>query len=57
MTPIHNNKQNKVPLREEGVDPNKVEKIGERILWIRGDHYVDFKRSDWENLEMEKAML
>lgn len=57
MTPIHNNKQNKVPLREEGVDPSKVEKSAERILWIRGDRYVQFQRSDWENLEMEKAML
>ncbi len=33
MTPIHNNKQNKVPLREEGVDPEKV-KPEDKVLWI-----------------------
>jgi hypothetical protein len=33
MTPIHNNKQNKVPLREEGVDPAKV-KAEDKVLWI-----------------------
>lgn len=33
MTPIHNNKQNKVPLRQEGVDPGKVHPE-DKVLWI-----------------------
>lgn len=61
MTPIHNNKQNKVPLRQEGVDPDKVEKSGEKVLWIeglaKGHNYVEFKREDWEKLSGGKAML
>lgn len=60
MTPIHNNKQNKVPLREEGVDPAKV-KHGDRVLWIekkgKGDSYVDFQPDDWESLSAGKAQL
>lgn len=58
MTPIHNNKQNKVPLREEGVDPGKVK---EPILWIddrgRGQSYVEFHRDHWEDLKLGKAQL
>ena len=57
MTPIHNNKQNKVPLRAEGVDPDKVEKSGERVLWIRGDGYEEFTRNHWEGLDLGRAML
>ncbi|KAI9817440.1 MAG: hypothetical protein M1827_001050 [Pycnora praestabilis] len=64
MTPIHNNKQNKVPLREEGVDPAKVGKnggTGDRILWIPPgqlrDDYVEFKPADWESLIKEVAKL
>ncbi|EPE26716.1 Acetyl-CoA synthetase-like protein [Glarea lozoyensis ATCC 20868] len=53
MTPIHNNKQNKVPLREEGVDFEKM-KGGDRILWVerrgKGDRYVEFTKRDWEGL-------
>jgi hypothetical protein len=60
MTPIHNNKQNKVPLREEGVDPAKV-KGAESILWIdnkgRGHSYVEFHRDHWEDLKLGKAQL
>ncbi|CAL3964387.1 unnamed protein product [Diplocarpon coronariae] len=60
MTPIHNNKQNKVPLREEGVDPEKVESR-EQVLWIgdhgRGKSYVDFHPEHWEDLQLGKARL
>jgi hypothetical protein len=53
MTPIHNNKQNKVPLREEGVDPEKVN-FEDRILWIdglgKGDTYVQFGKDHWDGL-------
>jgi len=60
MTPIHNNKQNKVPLREEGVDPEKV-KADDTVLWVdekgRGHTYVEFKRDHWEDLKLGKAQL
>jgi len=60
MTPIHNNKQNKVPLREEGVDPEKV-KTGDKVLWVdglgKGHTYVDFRRNHWEEMQLGKASL
>ncbi|KAH6679467.1 hypothetical protein B0J14DRAFT_624532 [Halenospora varia] len=60
MTPIHNNKQNKVPLREEGVDPEKV-KSYDKILWIdaegKGHTYIDFHRDHWEDLRLGRARL
>jgi hypothetical protein len=60
MTPIHNNKQNKVPLRAEGVDPAKV-KSEDKVLWIdedgKGDNYVDFREDHWEHLKLGKARL
>lgn len=53
----HNNKQNKGPLREEGVDPGlRGKKVAggefDRVFWIppRGDSYVPFGREDWERL-------
>ncbi len=64
MTPIHNNKQNKVPLREEGVDPaargTKVTGArGDRMLWIppRAERYVEFGQEDWERLVGGRARL
>ena len=60
MTPIHNNKQNKVPLREEGVDPSKV-KSHDKVMWIdergRGHTYVDFHADHWQDLQLGKAQL
>ncbi|KUJ23569.1 long-chain fatty acid transporter-like protein [Mollisia scopiformis] len=60
MTPIHNNKQNKVPLREEGVDPTKV-KLEDKVLWIdengKGHSYVDFHVDQWEDLKLGRAKL
>jgi hypothetical protein len=60
MTPIHNNKQNKVPLKEEGVNHEKVKK-DDRLLWIeergKGNTYVEFHRDHWADLELGKARL
>ena len=58
MTPIHNNKQNKVPLRAEGVDPAKV-KAGDAIYWIPpgANTYELFTSDSWEKLSTKKAML
>ena len=51
-----NNKQNKVPLKREGVDPEKVQG-GDEIVWAQGDSYVPFTRQDWANLSAGKAKL
>lgn len=54
-----NHKQNKVPLKAEGVDPDKVSN-GDEVLWIqegKGDAYVPFTRGDWRDLTKGKAKL
>jgi acyl-CoA synthetase (AMP-forming)/AMP-acid ligase II len=61
---IHNNKQNKAPLRAEGVDPDAIgtkEESGKNdaFLWLppRGDEYLEFGRGDWESLKSGEARL
>ncbi len=56
MTPIHNNKQNKVPLREEGVDPAKV-KPDDQIMWVVGDTYQPFTATSWKNISGGRSRL
>lgn len=60
MVPIHNNKQNKAPLREQGVEHDKV-KADDKLLWIeekgKGHTYVEFHRDHWVHLELGKARL
>lgn len=58
MSHTHNNKQNKVPLREEGVDPVKV-KHGDRILWCKAKSagYVPFTPEDWEQITQSQVKL
>ena len=60
----HNNKQDKVPLRAEGVDPAlRGTKVagGERdqVFWLppRGEAYVPFGEEDWKGLVAGKARL
>ncbi|MCJ1481098.1 hypothetical protein MMC06_001254 [Schaereria dolodes] len=60
----HNNKQNKVPLREEGVDPKmkgrRVEGGEEdEMFWIppQGDAYVKFEGKDWDGIVAGQARL
>ena len=61
---IHNHKQNKVGLRKEGVNPNKLgteEKEGgdDVLLWLKpgADSYLPFERHDWERLERKEVRL
>jgi len=58
MTPIHNNKQNKMPLREEGIDLKNI-KGGDEIKWIPNgeDTYQPFTPDCWEQLSRGKARL
>ena len=58
MTPIHNNKQNKAPLRAEGIDPKKI-KGGDEILWDQGggETYQPFTPESWERLAGGRARL
>ena len=61
---MHNNKQNKTGLREEGVDPSKRgSKVanGEQdaVLYMkpRSETYVPFGKDEWEGLVGESAKL
>ena len=53
------NKTVKHALREEGVEPGKVEKggSGDRLFWLRGAAYVPFRERDWERLQGEGVRL
>ncbi|KAK3114506.1 hypothetical protein LTR53_007110 [Teratosphaeriaceae sp. CCFEE 6253] len=61
---IHNHKQNKVPLRQEGVDPEKmgvheVNGADDVIMWQKpgSETYVHFQREDWDALSKGRARL
>ncbi|KAJ4263299.1 hypothetical protein NW762_006117 [Fusarium torreyae] len=61
---IHNFKQNKVPLRKEGVDPQLIgtempEGADDKIFWLppKGDVYVPFTQREWNNLVHGNARL
>lgn len=63
-THIHNHKQNKVPLRKEGVDPKAIgtevsDGKADKFLWLapKANSYVEFKPQDWEQLEQGRARL
>ena len=60
----HNNKQNKVALRAEGINPsNKGSKVAgggeDEMYWIspKSDRYVRFEDREWQNLLGGKARL
>ena len=50
-----NNKQQKVMLRNEGVDPVKV--AGEKIYWLREGKYIEFTGDDWKRLSAGEVKL
>jgi acyl-CoA synthetase (AMP-forming)/AMP-acid ligase II len=61
---INNNKQQKGPLREEGVDPTKVgsrvsEGKSDRFLWLApgNEGYVEFGKENWDALVAGGAKL
>lgn len=61
---IHNHKQNKVPLRDEGVDPAKlgskaVEGQNDRLYWLPPgeEGYIEFGQRDWTRLAGGEAKL
>ncbi|KAE8388481.1 hypothetical protein BDV23DRAFT_185411 [Aspergillus alliaceus] len=63
-THIHNHKQNKVPLRDEGVDPGKTgtkvtEGKTDKFYWLPPGEasYKEFGRGEWEILQSGKARL
>ncbi|KAM0722286.1 hypothetical protein Q7P37_001727 [Cladosporium fusiforme] len=60
-TTMHNNKQNKVPLRKEGIDFDKIANgeagSDDELLWVQGDTYVPFQPHDLESIGAGKARL
>ena len=62
QSPMHNNKQNKVPLRKEGVDLNKIatgDAKNDEILWLQPgtDTYRPFTQREWQGLNNGKVRL
>lgn len=60
----HNHKQNKVPLKQEGVDPafkgtKDAAGVNDRLLWLSpdSDAYVDFGQKEWDMLVTREAHL
>ncbi|PSK33498.1 Fatty acid transporter protein [Elsinoe australis] len=60
----HNNKQNKVPLRNEGVDPEKIRggTAGprDRVLWVRSakhGNYEEFGEDEWRAMNAGRVRL
>ncbi|KAE8355485.1 hypothetical protein BDV28DRAFT_162909 [Aspergillus coremiiformis] len=63
-THIHNHKQNKVPLRDEGIDPEKIgTKVAEgqtdQFYWLPPGEptYRKYGRDEWEALQSGRARL
>lgn len=61
---IHNHKQNKVGLRKEGVDPEKLgteekEGVNDMFLWLdpERDMYTPFERAHWDRLAKNEIRL
>lgn len=60
----HNNKQNKAPLQQEGVDPELLgtrvaEGQSDRVYWLppKGDRYIEFRKEDWESMHTQQVRL
>ena len=52
------NKHQKHLLRTEGVNPGKVrETQGDRIYWLKGGTYVEFRDEDWEEMKAGRVKL
>ena len=53
-----NNKQQKHHLRLQGVDPDWIgASSSDRMFWMKGGTYVDFKAEDWAELQAGRAKL
>lgn len=48
-----NNKQQKAVLRNDGVEPGKVQ--GDQVIWLKGGKYVHFSDEDWEDLRLGRV--
>ncbi|KAI9656637.1 MAG: hypothetical protein M1831_004547 [Alyxoria varia] len=60
---MHNNKQDKKPLRDEGVEVGRIEGSGDRLMWLPpgrgdgGDGYVEFTGKEFEGVVQGRAKL
>ncbi|KAF2454317.1 putative long-chain fatty acid transporter [Lineolata rhizophorae] len=60
MAATGTNKQQKVALRNEGVDPEKVsrkEGKGDRLFWLKRDRYEPFGKREWEEIVVGRVKL
>lgn len=55
----HNNKQDKVPLKRAGVDPEQTKP--DPVFWVadyaKGNTYIPFTQRDWDSLKGGHAKL
>lgn len=56
MQATGNNKQQKHVLRTEGVDPKRVG-AKDKLYWLQGSKYVQFRERDWQRLEGGQVKL
>ena len=56
MQATGNNKQQKHILRNEGVEPQKVG-VEDKLYWLKGGEYVEFRVQDWEDLQGKRVRL
>jgi acyl-CoA synthetase (AMP-forming)/AMP-acid ligase II len=56
---FHNYKPTKLPLRDDGVDPAKVEESGDRLMWVKpgGSTYEHFGLAERNELDGGRAKL
>lgn len=59
MEATGNNKQQKVLLRDQGVDADRLarDRVDDRIYWLQGDTYVPFGEDDWRRLQRGEVRL
>ena len=49
-----NMKHQKAAFKYEGVDPGQV---GDKIMWLQGETYLNFTKAEWEGLRNEEIRL
>ncbi|KAL8767331.1 MAG: hypothetical protein Q9209_006169 [Squamulea sp. 1 TL-2023] len=57
MQATGNNKQQKHPLRTQGVDPAKIRDSGDQLFWFNGGTYTNFGDEEWRTLEAGRVKL
>lgn len=57
MQATGNNKQQKHVLKAQGVEPATVRAGGDKVFWLRGGTYAEFRDGDWQALVGKEVRL